>query len=122
MTFHASPFLITFSASVICPTFIYSASLSNIFSRCFPPVAFSLDHSNCHKMFKFLIIWPKKVAWLWRLYIVFTSDLVVWGSCNIVSPDFFEVNDICCILCRNHISVSSSFFCSYLDIVQAVHH
>ena len=42
--------------------------------------AFSLDHSSCHKMFKFLSchIWPKKDAW--HLHILFINDLVVSAS------------------------------------------
>ena len=56
----------------------------------------------------------------WCLSVLSMSDLVV-SAPRSTYFDFFAVHQIRNILGRNHISVASSFFCSCLEIVQALH-
>ena len=99
MNFHASLPFVAFSVSVTLPSLSHFVSPSNIFSRCFS--AFSLDHSNCHKMSSFsllfLITWPKKKRLLGVAYSIFTSDFVSASRKHVlpcISFDFFAVHEI----------------------------
>ena len=108
--------IVAFSASVTRPTF------SNFFG---PTCAiFSFNHSRCHKMFLFLSsnhVAKKKAAWclcyLCKSYLIVLSH----RNTNIISFDFFAVQEIRSIFRMNHISVASSFFCNCFEIVQASH-
>ena len=96
-------------------------SLYNIFSPPLLLLHFPLIISVLTKCSSFsnFIPWPKKVACC--LHISFMSGLGVSASPNIVSFDFFAVHEICSILLKNHIHVASDFFCSYFQIVHALH-
>ena len=105
------------SASVTCPTCSLFLSLSNIFPCCFPLSHFCQSFS-CHKIFYFssfflLITWLKKVAW--HLPILFVSDHFVSSFHNTISFDFFAAFSV------GTTFLLSSFFYSYIEIVQALH-
>ena len=120
MACHTFLYLVALSASVTPPTFSHFVSLSNIFLLFFLCCGFSSITqvvTRCSSL-SFLVAWPKTVAW--RLRILFKSDLVS-ASCNTIWFDFSAVHEIHSILCRNHISVVSSFFCNCFKIVQASH-
>ena len=119
MIFLSSLSLTTFSTILPRLSLSHFVSTSQYPLTLFSLAAFSFKHSNCHKPSLFSPHGQKKVAL--HLCILYMSDLLVSASRNSVSFDFFAINEICSILCKNHISVVSSSSCNCFEIVQALH-
>ena len=92
-----------------------------IIHHIFPLLRFSSNIPDVRKCSSFFLLntWPKKFVWC--EHILFMTHLAMSVSGNTVLFDFFAVSEIGSILCRNHISVASSFDRSCFEIVQASH-